>query len=160
MSIADEDFQPLREMRCRLKLNAAERSIYERVINDVPPKWFVAADEPAIASYARLMARIDRAEAQVAALDSESVHTSHGPALHPLVMQLDRLQRRAAAMREELRLNPASRRKAIRTTKLGRARAEAVVNAQEIGRDITPADRAHLMFGGRRAAEALGLDDD
>ena len=60
------------------------------------------------------------------------------------------------------RLTPAVRaKKFAAVTKLGRVRAETEASAKAIaGGDDTHPRSASLMFGGRHAAEVLGVDDD
>lgn len=155
------EFEPLvvdPRAKQQTKLSAPEYARYVSLINGSPHGWFTTSDREPLLAYVRLLTRIDRVQTEVDGLESEICQTSHGPTLHPSVRLLDTLSRRAAGAREELRINPASRGKAQRTTNLGRARSEKIAGAQAIAAatDVAPS-RAGLMFGGARVAAMLSF---
>ena len=159
-----QEFEPLLvdpRTKQTAKLTSLQFERYCQLIDGSPYGWFSISDQEPLLQYVRLLSRIDRAQSEVDKLKSEIVHTSHGPQTHPAVRLLDLLTRRASAMREELRINPASRGKALRLTSLGRARAQKIAGAQAIAAatDVAPS-RDGLMFGGARVAAMLAAKAD
>lgn len=155
------DFEPLLvDLRAKAngKLSVPEFENYCALIRGAPQGWFTISDREPLTQYVKLLSRISKCQAGVDALKSEICETSHGPQTHPAVRLLDLLNRRASAMREELRINPSSRGKAMRTTRLGRARAEKEQGADDVAApaEVVPS-REGLMFGGARAASMLGV---
>jgi hypothetical protein len=142
-----------------ITLDKAELAIYRQIIRGVPSGHFTATDAFAIASYAQILLRLEKAHREVAALSSETAQSSHGEHVHPKVRGLDLLLRRAAQMRSELRLSPASRKRA-QLTRLGRERAEAAAGAKAVAAVPSPQRPSHLLFGGARAAAALRQEED
>lgn len=169
MTTDTTEFEPLRvDLRTKqtAKLTAQEWERYSAIVTGSPRGWFAASDREPLLQYIRLLTRIDKVQLEVDQLESEICATSHGPQCHAAVRLLDMLNRRASAMREELRINPSARGKAMRITRLGAARAQQLQGAKETAaaaEERVPS-REGLLFGGARAAALaaaqLGLKEE
>jgi phage terminase small subunit len=134
-------------------------ALFRKLTTEAPRGHFLTIDVPMLVEYCVVLERLEAGRAEFLKAPATLKTSGHMTRANPFLAQYGQLQQRAVRLAKALRLMPFTRRRAVQhgqQSKPKKTEQESQPNAEE----VSSTRGAHLMFGGRRAAEALGVDDD